>query len=102
MKILVGSDWKTTAAGFLSAFIGAVGPLTAYLATTNSPKSAEVAGALTCAGLIARAWIGILQNYIQSDPNIGKLTNPAVVNVSTTGPVPAAPTAAQVDAATTK
>ena len=88
MQILVGKDWKTTAAGILSAFVGAVGPLTAYLATTNNPKSTVVCGALTCAAAIARVWIGILQNYVQSDPNIGTLATPAVVNITTTGPTP--------------
>jgi hypothetical protein len=88
MKILVGSDWKTTANGFLAATIGAAGPLAAYLAGTGSPKMATAAGLVTLAGVIARVWIGILQNYIQSDPNIGTLASPAVVTVNTTGPVP--------------
>jgi hypothetical protein len=88
MKILVGSDWKTTANGFLAAIIGASGPLAAYLAGTGSPKMATAAGLVTLAGVIARVWIGILQNYIQSDPNIGTLASPAVVTVNTTGPVP--------------
>jgi hypothetical protein len=99
MKVLVGNDWKTTAAGSLSAFIGAVGPLTAYLAAMNSPKAAAFAGALTCAGLIARVWVGMLQNYVQSDPNIPAQTTPAVVTLQTTGPVP---TPTPVDAASIK
>ncbi len=55
-------NWKTTVAGILSAFIGSVGPLTAYLATTNSPKSTALCGALTCAAAIARVWVGFIQN----------------------------------------
>jgi hypothetical protein len=90
MKILVGNDWKTTANGFLAATIGAAGPLAAYLAGTGSPKMAAAAGLITLAGVIARVWVGILQNYIQSDPNISTLGTPAVVNVQTTGPTPAA------------
>ena len=54
--------WKTTVAGCLSAFAMAVGPLTAYLATTNNPKATDICGALTCAAAIARVWIGSLQN----------------------------------------
>jgi hypothetical protein len=55
-------NWKTTAAGFLSAFIGTVGPLTAYLATTSNPNATTVCGILTCAAAIARVWVGLLQN----------------------------------------
>ena len=88
MQVLVGNDWKTTANGILAAVIGTVGPVAAYLAASNNPKCAAAAGLVTLAGVIARVWIGILQNYIQSDPNIGTLTNPAVVSVNTTGPVP--------------
>lgn len=56
------NHWKTTAAGILSAYIGAVGPLTAYLCTLPNKTAAEVAGGMTCLGLIARVWVGLLQN----------------------------------------
>jgi hypothetical protein len=56
------SDWKTTANGFLAAIIGAAGPLTAYLATINSPKAATASGIITLAATIARVWVGIIQN----------------------------------------
>jgi hypothetical protein len=56
------ANWKTTVAGLLSAFVGMVGPLTAYLATTTNPKAAEICGALTCAGAIARIWVGLIQS----------------------------------------
>jgi hypothetical protein len=56
------TNWKTTVAGLLSAFVGTIGPVTAYLATTNNPKATEVCGALTCAGAVARIWIGLIQN----------------------------------------
>lgn len=114
MKILVGNDWKTTAAGILSAFALAMGPISGFLGAVQQVQSeipghgpanytlAIIGAGLTCAAAIARLWIGLLQNYVQSDPNIGKLTTPAVVNVSTTGPVPAAPTAAQVAVASIK
>lgn len=55
-------NWKTTAAGLLSAFIATVGPVTAYLATTNSPKTTSVCGVLTLAGAIARVWVGLIQS----------------------------------------
>lgn len=55
-------NWKTTAAGLLSAFIATVGPVTAYLATTNSPKAASVCGILGLAGALARVWIGLIQS----------------------------------------
>lgn len=55
-------NWKTTAAGILSGYLGAVGPLTAYLAANGNPSGAKVAGALTCAGIIARVWLGLIQN----------------------------------------
>ncbi len=61
-------NWKTTVAAILSAFIGAVGPLTAYLATTSNPKATAACGALTCAAGIARVWIGLIQNDAPPQP----------------------------------
>ena len=56
-------NWKTTAAGILSAFIGSAGPLAAYLAANGGPTNgAKIAGAVTCAAIIARVWVGLLQN----------------------------------------
>ena len=66
--------WKTSVAGILSAYIGAVGPLTAYLCTLPNKNAAEIAGAMTCAGLIARVWIGLLQN--DAPPNDSVMLNP--------------------------
>jgi len=54
-------DWKTTAAGILSAFIGTVGPVTAYLATTPNPNATKICGGLTLAAAIARIWLGLIQ-----------------------------------------
>ena len=54
-------NWKTTANGILAAIIGAAGPLTAYLATMNSPKAATAAGIITLAAAIARVWVGLIQ-----------------------------------------
>ena len=100
MNILVGNDWKTTAAGLLSAFTVTVGPLSGFLGAWAAIQAqipghgpanytlALIGAGLTTAAAIARAWIGLLQNYVQSDPNIGTLANPAVVSVNTTGPVP--------------
>ena len=58
-------NWKTTANGILAAIIGAAGPLTAYLATVNSPKAATAAGVVTLAATIARVWVGLIQNDAQ-------------------------------------
>ena len=88
MNILVGNDWKTTANGILAAVIGTAGPVAAYLAALNNPKAATAAGLVMLAATVARVWIGILQNYVQTDPAIGTLSTPAVVNVTTTGVVP--------------
>jgi hypothetical protein len=55
-------NWKTTVNGCLALIIGAAGPLAAYLATINSPKTAIAAGIVTLAASIARVWVGILQN----------------------------------------
>ena len=60
------NNWKTTVAGALSAILGAIGPITAYLATTNNPKATEICGALTCVAAIARVWIGLIQNDAQA------------------------------------
>jgi hypothetical protein len=81
------SHWKTTVNGLLSAFLGMVGPLTAYLATTGKPKATEITGALTCAAAIARIWIGMLQNDAQ--PSLGTVTTTA-----TTVSTPAVPATA--------
>ena len=62
-------DWKTTIAGLLSAFIGTVGPITAYLATTSNPRATEIGGILTCAAAVARIWIGVIQNDAQPNPS---------------------------------
>ena len=67
------AHWKSSAAGILSAVLGAVGPITAYLATTNNPKATEICGALTCAAAIARIWLGL----IQSDAPTAATTPPA-------------------------
>ena len=55
-------NWKTSVAGFLSAVIATVGPVTAYLATTNSPKAATVTGIITLVGALARVYIGLIQS----------------------------------------
>ena len=59
---------KTTIAGILSAIIGSAGPLTAYLATINSPRAATASGIITLAAAIARVWIGILQGDAPPNP----------------------------------
>lgn len=61
------NNWKTTANGFLAAFLAIVGPASALQASLQSMHSAPdytlaIAGAvLTCLASIARAWIGLLQ-----------------------------------------
>jgi hypothetical protein len=54
-------NWKTTANGILTAILSASGPLTAYLATINSPKAATASGIVTLVAAIARVWIGLIQ-----------------------------------------
>lgn len=61
-------NWKTTCAGILAAIIAASGPLTAYLATINSPKAATAMGLVTLAAAVARVWIGLIQNDAQPTP----------------------------------
>jgi hypothetical protein len=62
------NNWKTTVAGILSAFMGAVGPLTGFLAALQAMKptpdyTLAIWGAgLTCAAGIARVWIGLIQS----------------------------------------
>ena len=62
------THWKTTANGILAAILSAAGPLTAYLATINSPKAATASGLITLAAAIARVWIGLLQNDAPATP----------------------------------
>jgi len=63
-------DWKSTAAGLLSGYLAIVGPVTAYLATTPNPTGTKIAGAMTLAGVIARAWLGVIQKDAGSTPAI--------------------------------
>ncbi len=65
-------NWKTTVNGILAAIIGAAGPLTAYLATINSPKAATAAGIVTLAATIARVWVGLIQNDAPPNPPAAK------------------------------
>lgn len=66
-------NWKTTANGFLAAILAAAGPLTAYLATINSPKAATAAGIVTLAAGIARVWVGLLENDALSPTQTGQI-----------------------------
>jgi hypothetical protein len=72
----MGSSWKSTAQGILSAFALAAGPLSAFLAEVERMKPnpdytlAMIAAGLTCAAAIAKAWIGYLQNDAQPIPFI--------------------------------
>lgn len=73
-------NWKTTAAGILSAFLGTVPPATAFLAAYrtiqaqipgHSPANYTVAligAGLTCAAATARAWIGLIQDDAPAVP----------------------------------
>ena len=66
-------NWKTTAAGVLSAFIGAVGPLSGFLASIQAMQAkpnytlAICGAALTCAAAIARIWVGMIS--VDAKPN---------------------------------
>ena len=61
-------DWKTTANGLLAAIMASAGPLTAYLATVNSPKAATASGIVTLAATLARVYIGLIQNDAPPNP----------------------------------
>jgi hypothetical protein len=99
MKILVGNDWKSTAVGYASSvqtFSGSLTAILAGVALQNPQRSwlwAGLGALVLFLSSIVRIWLGAKQNYLQADPNIipdyGQ-TNPAVVNVTTTGPVPTA------------
>ena len=78
-------NWKTTAAGLLSAAIGTIGPLTAYLATTGNPKATDICGVLTLLTAIARVWVGLLQNDAQV-PAIGTVTTVATTTATKVEP----------------
>jgi len=76
----MNSHWKTTAAGVLSAFMAAVGPLSGFLASIqmiiaqqpgHGPANytlAIVGAGLTAGAAIARVWIGLLQNDAPAVP----------------------------------
>lgn len=101
MKILIGNDWKSTAAGYAGSVQSISAALTTFLAVVamQAPQHnwlwTILGAAVVCAATIARIVLGTAQNYVQADPNIPALTNPAVVNVTTSGPVPAAVAAAK-------
>ena len=85
------TNWKTTAAGILSAVIGTAGPLTAYLATQMTPKATEISGIVTLVAAVARIWIGLLQNDAPPPPPPGStvtVATPAAISVTTTPPKP--------------
>jgi hypothetical protein len=94
MKILVGNDWRSTAAGYASSAQGISAALTSFLAVVAMQNPAHnwlwtiLAAAVVCIATIVRCVVGQQQNYIQSDPNIPAQANPALVSVTTTGPVP--------------
>ena len=56
------TNWKTTAAGILSAYLAIVAPLTAYLATLPGKTAVQISGVATFLGVVARIWIGLIQN----------------------------------------
>lgn len=97
MNILVGNDWKSTAVGYASLAGKISQLLTMFLGVVALQDPAHnwlwtiLSAGVVCAIGIFQVVIGAKQNYVQSDPNIGTLSNPAVVSVQTTGPVPTSP-----------
>lgn len=82
---MVVKDWKTTAAGILSAVIATVGPLTAYLATLpNQGKATAIAGVVTLVGAIARVWLGMIQHDAPPADSV-TVTTSSVQNVTKVG-----------------
>jgi hypothetical protein len=102
MKILVGNDWKSSAAGYAGAASNISLLLTGFLSVVamQVPRFSWVwailSAGVVCAIGIYRAIIGVITNNLQGDPNIGTLETPAVVNVTTTGPTPAATPATSI------
>jgi hypothetical protein len=74
-------DWKTTAAGILSALLAFSGPSTAFLAALQSiPHGAAPdytytiwGAALTFAFAVFRVWIGLLQNDSPAEAQIASI-----------------------------
>ena len=93
------TNWKTTAAGALSAFGMAVGPLSGFLAAMQTIAAQQpghapanytlaICGAgLTTLAAIARAWVGLLQNDAVTPAQIGGIA----VNAVNTGVAPINP-----------
>ena len=79
------SNWKSTVAGILSAIIATIGPLTAYLATTNSPKAATWTGIATLVGALARVYIGLIQS--DAKPSVTSTVTIEAVTPDPTKPV---------------
>jgi hypothetical protein len=94
MKILVGNDWKSTAAGYAGSVQVLAGTLTAVLGeqAAQDPKHnllwVSLGAFVLFISSVVRIKLGTSQNYLQTDPNIGTLDNAAVVNVTTTGLTP--------------
>ena len=68
------NNWKTTAAGILSALIGTSGPVTAFIGALEAAKAVPdytltiTGAALTLVFGIARVWVGLLQNDATAIP----------------------------------
>ena len=94
MKILVGNDTKSTAAGYASAAASIALLITGFLGFVSlqiprfSWMWAILGAGVVCAANIYRIVIGVKMNYLQADPNTVPQDNPAVVNVQTTGATP--------------
>ena len=97
MKILVGNDWKSTAVGYAGSVQVFAGSLTAIFAGLAQQHQSQwwiwagLSALVLFVASIIRIRLGVVQNYVQSDPNIVPLVSPAVVDVQTYGPTPDAP-----------
>ena len=95
-KTCMTSNWKTTAAGALSAFAVTVGPLSSFLATVQAIEAqipghapanytlAIVGAALTTAAAIARLWIGLIQEDAKTIATSTTTITGTTANVVTT------------------
>jgi hypothetical protein len=96
MNILVGNDWRSTAAGYAGSAQAISSALTGFLAVVAMQAPSHnwlwtILGAgVVCTTTIVRVVLGSTQNYVQADPNIPAQDTPAVVKVTTSGPVPTA------------
>ena len=99
MNVIIGNDWKSTAAGYAGSAQAVSSAVTTFLAVVamQDPKHnwlwTILSAAVVCVATIIRIVLGTKQNYVQTDPNTPALVQPAVVSLSPSGSIsPTSPT----------